>query len=183
MRNQRHRPEGVRKVPFSDAQGKDAALDWYRQIAPATVVDIGAGSGTYAKLMRPAYTARWTAIEAWEPYAARFDLIDHYDDIHIADARDLGSPAFDADLVIAGDVLEHMAYADARGLLARIKQTARNLIVSIPVLHLDQGAAFGNPFERHIDHWTADAMRDELGDGVKAEWVGNVLGYFWWQRT
>jgi hypothetical protein len=182
MRNPAHRPEGQADMPFSDTQGKDVALDWYRQIEPATVVDIGAGCGTYAQLMRPAHAGRWTAIEAWEPYASRFDLVDHYDEIRIADARDLGSPAFDADLVIAGDVLEHMAYADARGLIARIKQTAHNVIVSIPVLHLDQGDVFGNPYERHIDHWTADAMRNELGPGVVAEWVGNVLAYFWWRK-
>lgn len=169
-------------MPFSDAQGKDTALDWYRQIQPVTVVDIGAGCGTYARLMRPAHAGHWTAIEAWEPYAARFDLIDHYDEICIADARDLGSPIFAADLVIAGDVLEHMTREEARGLLVRIRQTAANLIVSIPVLHLDQGDVFGNPYERHIDHWTADAMRAELGSGVVAEWIGSVLGYWWWKR-
>lgn len=185
-------------MPFSDAEGKNVAADWYRQVEPDTVIDIGAGCGTYAKLMRETpdrvmaglgatvvrhlWRDHWTAIEAWEPYVAHFGLRELYNAVRIADARDLDLSDLEADLIVAGDVLEHMTRADARALIARMKTAAANLIVSIPVLHLDQGDVFGNPYERHIDHWTADAMRNELGDGVRAEWVGQVLAYFWWQR-
>lgn len=175
-------PRTGARVPYSDSQGKDVALEWYRKIAPETVLDVGAGSGTYAQLMRPAHGACWTAVEAWEPYLAQFGLFGQYDAVITADARGLGAPIFAVDLVIAGDVLEHMTREDAQGVLSRIRQTAGNLIVSIPVLHLDQDAVNGNPYERHIDHWSADAMRAELGTGLVAEWVGNVLGYWWWQR-
>lgn len=169
-------------MPYSDGQGKDTALAWYLQVLPATVVDVGAGAGTYARLMRPQHPGRWTAVEAWEPYASRFDLVDHYDEIRITDARDLGPEAFAVDLVIAGDVLEHMTHDEARKLLATIQAAAANLIVSIPVLHLDQDAVYGNPFERHIDHWTYEQMLTELGDGVARNWRGNVLAYFWWRK-
>lgn len=169
-------------MPYSDGQGKDTALAWYLQIQPDTVVDVGAGAGTYARLMRPHHPGRWTAVEAWEPYAARFDLVDHYDEIRITDARDLGPEAFPVDLVIAGDVLEHMTHDEARKLIAAVRAAAENFIVSIPVLHLDQGDVYGNPYERHVDHWTAAAMRAELGGGVVAEWVGDVLAYYWWRK-
>lgn len=169
-------------MPYSDGQGKDVALGWYTAIRPATVVDIGAGAGAYARLMRPAHAGHWTAVEAWEPYAGRFDLVDHYNEIRIADARDLGPDAFAADLVIAGDVLEHMTHDEARQLLARIRAAAGNLIVSVPILHLDQDAVYGNPFERHIDHWTFEQMLAELGDGVTETWHGNVLAYYWWRK-
>lgn len=169
-------------MPYSDGQGKDTALVWYLQIQPGTVVDIGAGAGTYARLMRPQHPGRWTAVEAWEPYAGRFDLVEHYDEIRITDARDVGPEAFAADLVIAGDVLEHMTHDEARKLIATVKAAAANFIVSVPVLHLDQGDVYGNPYERHVDHWTAAAMRAELGDGVVAEWIGDVLAYYWWRK-
>lgn len=169
-------------MPFSDGQGKDTVLEWYTMIQPSTVVDVGAGCGTYARLMRPVHAGHWTAVEAWEPYASRFDLVDHYDQITIADVRNLDAEAFAADLVIAGDVLEHMTRNEARKLLDRIRRTAANVIVSIPVLHLDQGDVFGNPYERHVDHWTFEQMLAELGDGVHATWRGDVLAYYWWRK-
>lgn len=184
-------------MPYSDGQGKDVAHEWYRRIAPSTVVDIGAGSGTYARKIRtPADGTTWTAIEAWEPYVAEFGLDQLYDRIVLADVRHLNWLDLRADLIILGDVLEHMTQTEARDVLRRAKQAAKNLIVSIPVLHLPQGAVNGNPYERHIEHWTATQMQAELDQHVDAtvngvgqvwltlrgSWIGDVLAYFWWAR-
>lgn len=187
-------------MPTSDGQGKDVALAWYQQIAPAAVVDVGVGDGTYARLMRDlpdeivtgggdtvrrVWRDRWTAVEAWQPYVAQFGLDRLYDEVITSDARHLPWTAYRADLVIAGDVLEHMTRDDAKALLKRIRQGAANLIVSIPVLHLPQGAVGGNPYERHVDHWTAAGMRNELDQygTVVDQWVGDVLAYFWWKAV
>lgn len=173
-------------MPYSDAQGKDTALAWYEQIRPRTVIDIGAGSGTYARAVRghSPWKGRWTAVEAWEPYVDQFGLHGLYNAVVVEDARRLTASFYRADCVIAADVLEHMTRADAVALLDKIRAHAANLIVSVPVLHLDQEAVNGNPYERHIDHWTADAMRTELGrhGTIRAEWIGTTLAYFWWTR-
>lgn len=170
-------------MPTSDGQGKDVALAWYDRIRPATVVDVGAGCGTYAKLMRRwKEKCIWTAVEAWEPYVAEFQLDTLYDRVVVADARHLTWLDYRSDLLIAGDVLEHMTRDDATRLIRRFRYAAANVIVSIPVLHLDQGAVNGNPYERHVDHWTAGDMAAQLSPGLVESWVGNVLGYFWWSR-
>lgn len=173
-------------MPYSDAEGKDAALTWYEEIRPRTVIDVGAGSGTYTQVVRAnsLWRGRWTAVEAWEPYVARFGLDGLYDAVVVADARRLVAPFYRADLVIAGDVLEHMPRADAVHLLGKIRAHAAHLIVSVPVLHLDQGAVYGNAYETHVDHWTADQMRAELGRSgtIRGELVGDVLACFWWAR-
>ncbi|MFD9903923.1 class I SAM-dependent methyltransferase [Streptomyces sp. NPDC059063] len=173
-------------MPYSDSEGKDAALAWYQEIEPGTVIDVGAGCGTYAQAVRAgsSWKGRWTAVEAWEPYVGRFGLAGLYDGVVIADARRLVAPFYRADLVIAGDVLEHMPRADAVQLLDKVRVHAANLIVSVPVLHLDQGAVYGNPYETHIDHWSADQMRAELSRSgtIRGEFVGDVLACFWWAR-
>lgn len=173
-------------MPYSDAQGKDTALAWYEQIRPRTVIDVGAGSGTYARAVRghSPWKGRWIAVEAWEPYVDRFGLRELYNAVVVADARHLPATLYRADLVIAGDVIEHQTRADAVALLDKIRAHAANLIVSVPVLHLDQDAVYGNPYERHVDHWTATAMRTELErcGTIRGELVGDVLAYWWWSR-
>jgi predicted TPR repeat methyltransferase len=171
-------------MPTSDPQGKDWALQTYLKIRPHGVIDVGPGEGTYAKLMRPHHKARWIGIEAWGPYVAEYQLEDLYDAVHVADARIVNwawlAPM--ADLVIVGDVLEHMTHLHASVLIERLKRAAQNLLVSIPVLHLDQDAVNGNPFERHVDHWTYEAMLNEMNPGVVDTWRGDILAYYWWQR-
>lgn len=171
-------------MPTSDPQGKDWALQTYLKIRPETVIDIGPGEGTYARLMRPHHQAHWIGIEAWGPYIEAYGLGELYNIVHVADARLVDWNWFmtTSELVIIGDVLEHMSALHARVLLDRLKQVADNVLVSIPVLHLDQDAVNGNPFERHVDHWTYEAMLAELGAGVIDTWKGNVLAYYWWQR-
>jgi predicted TPR repeat methyltransferase len=172
-------------MPTSDPQGKEWALETYLKIRPDAVIDVGPGEGTYAKLMRRHHKARWIGIEAWGPYIAQYKLNELYDAVHVADARIVNWPwlAPMAELVIIGDVLEHMTQLHARVLIERLKRAAQNLLVSIPVLHLDQDAVNGNPFERHVDHWTYEAMLDELNPGVVDMWRGDVLAYYWWQRS
>ncbi len=171
-------------MPTSDGQGKNIALAWFNLVQPRTVVDVGAGCGTYAKLMRPFDTpgTHWTAVEAWEPYVEEFGLTRLYDKVIVADVRQLPWTDLRADLIIAGDVLEHMSAADARMVLERARHAARYVIVSVPVLHLDQGAVNGNPYECHVDHWSAASMSAELRSWgrVIEQWVGDVLAYFLW---
>jgi hypothetical protein len=170
-------------MPTSDPQGKDWALETYLKIRPSLVIDIGPGDGTYAKLLRPHHRAHWIGIEAWGPYIADYGLHELYDVVHVADARLVDWTWFlTTDVVIAGDVFEHMNRLQASVLIERLKQVVPNLIISTPVLHLDQGAVNGNPFERHVDHWTYEAMLDELNPGVVDTWRGDVLAYYWWKR-
>lgn len=169
-------------MPTSASEGKDIALSWYEKIRPCTVIDVGAGEGTYAKLMRASHPGHWTAVEVWPPYVDEFALTDLYDEVLVGDVRTM--TAFDVDLVIAGDVLEHMTKVQARQVLQRAR-AARNLIVSVPVMHLDQGPVNGNPFEIHVEHWTAADMDAELRSSgrVVESWVGHILAYFWWEAA
>lgn len=170
-------------MPTSDAQGKSWARQVIADLAPATVVDVGPGDGTYVRLARDVTPDTWWAgVEAWGPYVTQFGLDRLYDQVVVADVRHLDpyTVALHPDLVILGDVLEHMTQLEARGVLARMRAWARHVLVSVPLLHLDQDAYQGNWFEIHREHWTAEQMRAELGAGLADCWEGDVLGYYLW---
>jgi hypothetical protein len=167
-------------MPFSAKQNRVWAAKHVTAAKPRLILDIGPGEGTYADLLRPhlPHTA-FHGIEAWEPYVDRFKLLSKYDAITIADVRQFDFPRGDY-TVIMGDVLEHMPEEDGRRLIATIKANAKHLLLSVPVLHKEQGATFGNPFERHLRHWNADELRKLMGPCPSA--IGSVLARFWWTR-
>ncbi|MGV9271568.1 class I SAM-dependent methyltransferase [Kitasatospora sp. NPDC003701] len=173
-------------MPTSDVEGKDWSLDLFLEHRPDTVTDIGPGRGTYAWLMRPRHQGTWwTAVEIHQPYIDRYGLHLQYDEVHHLDARDAPGHLFDRDLVIAGDVLEHMPAEDAIALLYRITQAgARHLLVSLPIIYAPQGEVDGNPHEAHVHHWNAadmDHVLGGLGGTVQAR-HGHTLGCWWWSR-
>lgn len=184
-------------MPTSDAEGKDWSLERFKEARPETVCDIGPGEGTYAKLFRPVHKgAWWTGIEIHKPYVAKYKLRSTktramYDELHVEDVRDSESHLFFRDLVIAGDVLEHMPRADAIKLLDRIVEGptdapgASNILISLPIVDYPQGAVGGNKHEAHVHQWDADemdAVLAQLGGYTQAA-RGAVIGTWWWRRT
>lgn len=165
-------------MPGSDNEGKDWLLAHYLDIKPATVVDIGPGLGTYANLFRPHHRGHWTGIEIYAPYVDLYDLPSKYDEVIVGDARLVELPS--ADLYIAGDVLEHMPAVDAEVLIYRMKQAAKHLLVSVPIVVYEQGEWGGNIHETHHYHWGHDEMIDVL-QPVDA-WAGEILGAYRWDR-
>lgn len=178
-------------MPTSDAEGKEWSLERFLRHLPNTVTDIGPGEGTYAKLLRPAHPGVWwTGIEIHRPYVRKYGLKttktrQRYDELHVEDVRDSEDHLFHRDLVIAGDVLEHMPREDAVALLERIEQAgAWHILVSLPIVESEQGEVDGNPHEAHVHQWDPDDMDAVLsGLGGKTEAMrGSTLGCWWWSR-
>jgi len=167
-------------MPFSFDQGKQYIKNILGRVKPNRILDIGPGSGTYAKLYPE---ANWTAIEIHEPYVERFDLNSLYEKVIIADARSYDLSQLERfDVAIAGDVLEHMTAEEAKSLLEKLKSVADTVIVSIPIGHHPQGEWEGNPHEEHVvDDWTDESFRQNFGEptwGV-VEWP---IGVYCWSN-
>lgn len=171
-------------MPTSSTENKEKIVKWYKEIAPLSVIDIGPGKGTYAKLLKPFVAdTHWTGIEAWAPYINQYNLEQYYNYIVIADARVVDYERIgNSSLVIMGDVLEHMTKFEAIDLINRVKKFTENIIISIPLWHLDQAPVEGNWFEIHKDHWEHKEMKDFLSDGLVASIEGAILGYYWWRK-
>lgn len=165
-------------MPHSHPHGKTWAADLFAVTRPVRVTDLGAGAGMWRDAFQGRGRARWVAVEKWEPYVARYRLAERYDDVVVADARDYvaeNPPYGPGDLLIAGDVLEHMPQIDAEALLRRC--TFGHTLVSVPVIHYEQGALEGNPHEAHLWHptheWAMDVLRPD------AYTLGEVVGAYW----
>ena len=116
----------------------------------ARVLDVGAGKGKY-RLLLPEYS-HVDAVEIWSPYVTGYGLRDVYRTVYERDimkvAEEFSSTEVVYDVVIMGDVLEHLSLPDARATLNFLKDVARDIIVIVPY-NYEQGEEHGNPYQRH----------------------------------
>ena len=164
-------------MPVSLSQGKQYVSNVVRRVKHDRILDIGPGSGTYAKMFTD---AEWTGVEIFEPYIKKYGLHDHYKKLIVADIRDYDlTERFD--VAIAGDVLEHMTADEAVAVVEKLKAVADTVIVSIPIGHHPQGECEGNPHEAHVvDDWTDERFR-ELFQPQKG-WVDGCIGVYVWSN-
>lgn len=166
-------------MPRSSRENKAVVKGWYDRLEPEVVLDIGVGQGTYALLCRGGHAARWIGVEAWAPYVADYGLAGLYEEIIIGDVRYLDLKRIQKpDMVIIGDVLEHMKKDEAKQLINDLLEITEHLVISVPLKHLAQDAWHGNWFETHVDHWHHDDMLEFLSDRLVETKTGKVLGYY-----
>lgn len=151
------------------------------RVNPQSVLDVGAGAGKYGKLLKSIdRRIAVTAVEAWSPYVTEFNLQRIYDEVLVTDVRQLDE--FSYDLVIFGDVLEHMSEEDALKLWEKVSQQAKYAIIAIPIIHYPQGATDGNPFQEHVDEdWSHERVLSSFSgivDSNLTEVVGTYLAVF-----
>ncbi|TKV61590.1 class I SAM-dependent methyltransferase [Nakamurella flava] len=166
-------------MPMSSAEGKDWTRERIQQLSedPITVLDIGPGVGTYAKLLAGPNLAHITGIEIWEPYVHTYRLKEYYDEVIVGDAREVEFPT--VDVVVLGDVAEHMSEPDALRLWERAAAAARRAVyLSIPIVHYPQGHIEGNPHEHHVvDDWDHDRVLATF-PGIGESWRGTEVGVY-----
>lgn len=136
------------------------------QLQPQSVLDVGCGFGKWGYLCREyldvfpgrpfkdQWTTRIDAIEFFEPY-----IMEHqrflYSNIMIGDVRDLCKQIDNYDLIIAGDVIEHMFKDEAEAVVETLYAKSNKLLmVNIPIgegwIHPEE---YGNPAELHRSEW------------------------------
>ena len=126
---------------------KDWILKWYGP--EASILDVGAGEGTYANLLGGLETyPKFDAVEAWASNVEEYGLRDKYRSVYIADIENLCYELEEYDLVIMGDILEHIAARTAQNVVEQILDRNNQLLVAVP-FHYHQGMIEGNPYEVH----------------------------------
>lgn len=112
----------------------------------ARVLDVGAGNGTYYNYLGN-YFKEMDAVEVFEPNIKEYDLESKYHKVYNADIRDFEYGYYD--IIIFGDVLEHLTVEEAQKVLDYALDRCDEVIVAVPYMY-EQGEIYGNKYEIHL---------------------------------
>ena len=139
-------------------------------LRPRSVLDIGVGYGKYGVLSRE-FLEFWLEDKPYEERKIRIDGIEvfpgyisaghryYYDEIYIGGALATVPTLGQYDLILIVDVLEHFTEKEGLELLKQCTAKGKHILVSTPFDIGEQGAVFGNEFERHRFQWKKKQLR------------------------
>ena len=135
-------------MPYSYSLFKEEVKQYLREKLTFTtkILDVGCGNGGYSHLLR-AYFPNMDGIEIHEPYVGMFGLTNLYNKLTIGNILDHDITGYD--LIIMGDVLEHITFPEARNLLDKIQSQGIKMLVAVPYLY-EQGMEYNNVYETHL---------------------------------
>ena len=144
-------------MPYSDTVFDSKVVSILKRLKPRRVLDVGPGSGKYAGLVRAAHSDDDYEIEGVEidrSYIRRFKLRQIYDRVHACSIDRFMERSIDTsyDLVIFGDVIEHLKKSQGVDALNFFVYRARHIIVQWPHRYV-QNTWKGRSHEAHRSVW------------------------------
>ena len=135
--------------------GKQEIVDYIkgRFRIGSTCLDVGACDGKWWSLLNGHMTM--DAVEIFAPNVMQHNLRNKYRSVYTGDIDGYAYEHYD--LILFGDVLEHMEVEKAQRVLAYAQGRCEDLIIGIPFRYR-QGILYGNMYERHIQ----DDLTEEL---------------------
>lgn len=138
--------------PATDAPVK-ACLAFLKQSKIAKALDVGVGAGKYGAMLHEVFPGIVVhGIEGWAKYVVQFNEAykKNYASVVNVDAREWfrTTPEWQTDLVVFGDVLEHLGYSEALDMVHRAAYHCRYMLLVWPERRL-QGVYEGNELEVH----------------------------------
>lgn len=139
-------------MPTSTPIFKEQTKDYILKHIPkdTNIIDIGAGIGTYADMLKPLGYNNIDAIEVFQPYIDGYGLKSKYRSVFNQNIIDSEIYLLDYNLAILGDVIEHMTYRDSLIVLNKLNH-CKNIIICVP-FNAPQGPEMGNQYEIHIQN-------------------------------
>ena len=144
--------------------GKEEVVAWIKNNFPkgSTCLDVGACDAKWFNLLGDYLVM--DAVEIYEPNIMNNRLREIYRDVICGDIADCVYNWYD--LIIFGDVIEHMPVEKAQDVLEYAKYRCNNMIVAVPFM-LDQDDLYGNPHEVHIQNDLTPIIFDQRYPGFK----------------
>jgi len=149
--------------------GKAEIVNWARKVFPegATCLDVGACDGKWSDLLGDYF--QMDAVEIFEPNIKEHGLEQKYKTVYNLDIIDYKYYWYD--LIIFGDVIEHMTVQNAQKVLEYAYPRCKDMIIAIPYLW-SQPEIYGNKWELHIQNDLTDKIFMERYKGFE-----NILKY------
>lgn len=144
-------------MPYSSFIFDKVVAEIIKFIHPNTLLDLGAGAGKYglmSKRIDP--SIKIIGVEIEKDYIEKFNLYSIYNYVWNISVADLISPRyFDMkfDVIIIGDILEHLRKSIGVDLLNFLIYRSRWIIVVFPYRYI-QNSVDGYSSEAHISVWT-----------------------------
>jgi len=144
-------------MPYSSFVFDNAIIEIIKLVQPKTFLDLGAGAGKYGSIVKEiSPSVKTTAVEIEKDYIEKFNLLLLYDQIWNIPVSDIIQPKyFDSnfDVIMVGDILEHLKKSEGVDLLNFLIYRCQWIIVEFPHRYL-QNAVGGYSSEAHISAWT-----------------------------
>ena len=152
--------------------GKPESVKWIHDHFQkgATCLDVGACDGKWGKLLND-YLVMDCA-EIYAPNITKHGLANIYRNVYHADIREF-EYGNKYDLIIFGDVLEHMSVEDAQKVIAYAEPRCRDFLIAVPYQWKNR-SHYGNPWEVHI--------QDDLTPENVLERYKNIQPLFIYER-
>lgn len=142
--------------------------------ASATILDVGAGCGTYSDYLKD-YFENIEAVEIFEPNIKNFNLVDKYKKVYNANIIDFEYNYYD--IIIFGDVIEHLTVEDAQKVLDYAYNRCQQIIMAVPYMS-PQGIAEDNIYEIHKqDDLTVENIKERYPK-LKLLYGNELYGYY-----
>jgi hypothetical protein len=150
-------------MPHSSHHALTAVMDTVVRLQPRSVLDVGVGYGKWGLLIREAldfmegrhereeFRVRIDGIEAFKGFSSPLYAW-VYDNVSYADIAGAVDDLPPYDLVVLGDVIEHMAKQVGERVLEGLLAKSTNVVVVTPSEFFQQ-EVLGNPWERHESLW------------------------------
>ena len=164
-----------KKMPWNDPEIQKVMLNHIvKNYKPATIaiLDVGPGIGTFGKHLHPHFYI--DCIEIFELYLYKYKLYEKYNNIMWGNIKDF-TKYERYNLVIVGDVFEHMTEEDARTALDNMKKGVDEIVISLPY-ESQQGEECGNPYEIHIQDYLTPEIISELYPELTQIYENKAIG-------
>jgi hypothetical protein len=151
-------------MPHSATTFDSILQDHVRNIKPTSILDVGAGAGKNGKLIRDlGYTGNLECIEPTSSYITDFNLESVYDTVHHTDLKTFIDTQykFQYDLVIFGDMLEHLFRSTVIDYLDYFLYKSKWIIIIWPT-NMPQDDWGNNKYEIHKSNFKINDLTEKF---------------------